>query len=205
MTTKESTETSQNIMIDVSKADFKKAIKAHKRFSLIGKGADQTAFGCIQFEIKEDKLILSSTDGNGALKSEIKIIENFGKQGTFCISTELLNKLAFPKGKLFDTIKISSDEENAEFVDYEFNLSQLVKIKKDLNFPEIEKVMPLKNDFIVRVSLSHLKDLSYLYSQTGLVDFCFDTKNNLRSVVIKSTKGELEQSALIMPWSQTEE
>lgn len=69
MTTKELTETSQNIMIDVSKADFKKAIKAHKRFSLIGKGADQTAFGCIRFEIKEDKLILNSTDGNGALKS----------------------------------------------------------------------------------------------------------------------------------------
>ena len=75
MKTKEKTETQQNVMIDVSKTDFKKAIKAHKKFALSGKLSDQDTLGCIKFEIDDENLVLSSTDGAMALVSKIKLLE----------------------------------------------------------------------------------------------------------------------------------
>ena len=203
MTTKEKVETQENVIIDVSKIDFKKAIKAHKKFAANGKSADETALGCVQFLIDDENLILTSTDGNMALISKIKLLDNFGTKNTFCLSANLLSKLTLPKGKM-DTLRISADETNAEFVDFEFGISQLVKLKTCI-FPNVEKCIPKNNNFTVRLSLAQLKDLALMHSKTNLVNLSFDTSNNLKSVLITSDHSDFSQTAIAMPWKNMDE
>ena len=198
MTTEKKNETQQNVMIDVSKTDFKKAIKAHKKFGLTGKFSDQDTLGCINFEIDDDNLILSSTDGNKALISKIKLLDNFGSKNAFCLSANLLSKLTFPKGKM-DTLRISADEINAKFIDFEFNISQLIKLKNCI-YPNIEKSCTKKNDFTVKLALSQLKDLALMYSKSNLVDLCFDANNNLSAILVTSDSADFSQTAIVMPW-----
>ena len=191
------------IKFDISKLEFKKAIKAHKKFSLIGKGADQTSLGCINFKITEEKLILTSTDGIGALISEIEMINNFGEAGEFMLSTELLSKLTFPKGKQ-DILRISANETNAEFVDVEFLISQMLAVKKNIPFPDLESVKPKNNSFNVKISLSQIKDISQMYSKTGLVNFHFNTKDNFQNILITTDETDFNQIAIIAPWQDKE-
>ena len=205
MTENKTDEANYNIMIDISKTDFKKAIKVHKRFSLTGKGADQTSLGCIQFKITEKKLILSSTNGSTALTSELELLDKHtDTTGTFYLSTELLNKLAFPKGKM-DVLRISADSVNAEFIDFEFSLSQMISIKRISNFPNLKEIEPKDNFFIVKLSLSQIKDIAQMYSKTSILNFAFDAKNNLKNIVVSSEETEFFQTALLAPWKEKQE
>ena len=191
-----------NIQIEISKQDFKKAIKAHKRFCLIGKKAEGTSFGSLKFTTDKEKLYIESTDGNSALISELDVITNFGESGTFVISADLVTKLALHKRNQ-DVLQICEKDDSVLFIDVETYSMQEILKSKLVNFPDLEKITPKDNTFKVKLTTTQIKDISAIASKTGFIDFIFNPNNPGAVILIETEQTELTQSALILPWKET--
>lgn len=195
-------EQSAIIEIDVVKSDLKKVLSAHKRFAIQGKDVEFSPFSWIKFIVTKEELILQTTDGNRALMSKLKLIENFGTTGEFRLSMALVSKLGFVKGAL-DQIRIRKDGENVEFEDVEYNSIQKLTIKpEDQPFPKIEEVIPKNNTFTVTVSQKLIKDIASMKAPLGYVDLSFNTKDNTAAILVETSVEDLSQQAILMPISK---
>ena len=196
---KKNEEQSAIIEIDVVKSDLKKVLSAHKRFAIQGKNVEGSILSWIKFIITEEELHLHTTDGNRALISKLKLVENFGATGEFKLSMALVAKLGFMKGEL-DQIRIRKTGENVEFEDVEFNSIQKLTIKPDKEpYPQIEKVIPTNNTFTVTVSQKLIKDIASMKAPLGYVDLSFNPKNNLSAILVETNSENVSQQALLMP------
>ena len=196
-----SEEKTQNniIEIDVVKSDLKKVLSAHKRFAIQGKNVEGSCLSWIKFIISDEELILQTTDGNRALNTQLKLVDNFGASGEFKLSMALVSKLSFVKGEL-DQIRIRKDGENVEFEDVEFNSTQKLTIKpEDAHYPNIEEAIPKKNNFTITVSQKLIKDIASMKAPLGWVDLSFDTKNNLAAILVETSSENVSQQAILMP------
>lgn len=187
------------IEIDVVKSDLKKVLSAHKRFAIQGKNVESSVFSWIKFIVSEEELILQTTDGNRALSTKLKLIDNFGASGDFKLSMALVSKLSFVKGDL-DQIRIRKDGENVEFEDVEYNSTQKLTIKpEDTAYPNVDKAIPKKNNFTVTVSQKLIKDIASMKAPLGWVDLSFDVKNNLAAILVETNSENVSQQAILMP------
>lgn len=197
--------TSCLIEIDVVKSDLKKVLAAHKRFAIQGKNVEGSPLSWIRFIVSDDELTLQTTDGNRALNSKLTIIDNFANSGEFKLSMALVSKLSFVKGEL-DQIRIKKQGENVEFEDVEFNSVQKLTIKPENdNFPDVEKVLPKKNNFTVTVSQKLIKDIASMKAPLGFVDLSFDTKNKLAAILVETNSENVSQQAILMPIDKQQE
>ncbi len=196
---KKQTPVNQIIEIDVVKSDLKKVLSSHKRFAIQGKNVENSQLSWINFKITDEELILSTTDGSRALVTKLKLIDSFENTGEFNLSMALAAKLSFVKGEL-DQIRIRKDGENVEFSDYEFNSTQKLTVKpEDDIFPDIEKVIPNKNNFTVCVSQKLIKDISSMKAPLGFVELSFNVSNNLAAILVETNSDNVSQQALLMP------
>ena len=192
-------EEKQHIEISVIKSDFKKALQAHKKFSIQGKNIEGSVLSAIHFVIKGDILTLETTDGSRALVSKLNIITKVGEDGEFNLSMTLCSKLSLIKGEL-DEIQIISNGKKTEFFDPEYNSTLTLEVN-DYNgvFPNINKCIPSKNDFIVRVSKKLIKDISTMYSPQGYIDLCFNKSNASGAILAENSADNFSQQAILMP------
>ena len=188
----------QEIQIEVSKSDFKKAIKAHKRFCLLSKDSDRTSFGCFNFSTDGEKLYIQSTDGNSALISELDIISDFGTKGSFMLSADNVIKLSLHKSKQ-DILQIYATENKVLFIDTETRFVQECHTKKEIQFPDFDKVLPKNNTYSVSLSLTQIKDISSITSKTGYITLNLDPTDNTKTISIETSNTELTQHGLILP------
>ena len=187
--------------ITVIKSDLKKALSAHKRFAISGKNVEGSVLSWIKFEIKDDILTLSTTDGTRALQSELTVLTSYGEDCEFCISMALASKLSFVTGEI-DEITIHYENGNVNFIDEEFNSNQIFaerKLAGDTKFPDIKAVIPTKNNFVVTVSQKLIKDIAALKVPKGYVDLHFNAKNNIAAILVAASSEELNQKAILMP------
>ena len=188
------------IEFDVVKSDLKKVISAHKRFTIQGKNVEASPLSWIKFQITQEELILQTTDGNKALQTKLKLVDNFGStSGCFKLSMALVSKLSFIKGKL-DIIRIKKDGDNVEFYDIEYNSTQKLVVKPDdVVYPNIEKVIPTKNNFRVHLSQNATKDIASLKAPLGYIDLSLDPKNNLAVILVETNSENVSQQAILCP------
>ena len=198
-------EKEQHIEITVIKSDLKKALAGHKKFSIQGKNIEGSILSAIHFIIKDDTLTLETTDGNRALVSNLKILTKIGDDCDFNLSMALCSKLSLIKGEL-DEIKIISNGKKTEFFDAEYN-STLTLENNDYDqvFPNIAKVTPKKNNFIVTVSKKLIKDISSMHAPQGWIDLCFDPKKSTAAILIENSDENISQQAILMPMKRAED
>lgn len=193
------------IEVDVVKSDLKKVLSAHKRFAIQGKNVEGSCLSWIRFFVTDEELILQTTDGNRALKTRLKLVDNFGASGEFKLSMALVSKISFVKGEL-DQIRIRKDGENVEFEDVEFNSTQKLTIKPaDEHYPNIDECFPKKNSFTVTVSQKLIKDIASMKAPLGWVDLSFDVKNNLAAILVETNSENVSQQAILMPIDKRQE
>ena len=196
---KNKTPANQIIEVDVVKSDFKKVLSAHKRFAIQGKNVEGSNLSWINFKVTDEELIISTTDGTRALLTKLKLVENFEGTGEFNLSMALVAKLSFMKGEL-DQIRIRKDGENVEFSDVEFNSTQKLTIKpKDATYPNIEKVIPKKNNFTVCVSQKLIKDIASMKTPLGYVELNFNISDTLAAILVEASSENVSQQAVLMP------
>lgn len=185
--------------VTVIKSDLKKVLSAHKRFAISGKNVEGSILSAIKFEIKGDILVLTTTDGDRALQTELTILTSYGEDCEFCVSMALAAKLSFIKGELNEII-IHYENNKVEFIDEEFNSKQILRVKNaEEEFPDIQKIMTTKNNFTVTVSQKLIKDIAALKAPKGYVDISFNTKNKLAGILIETNSEEVSQKAILMP------
>lgn len=188
--------------ISVIKSDLKKALAAHKKFSIQGKNIEGSILSAIHFIIKNKTLTLETTDGTRALVSDLDITDKTGVDCDFNLSMVQCSKLPLLKGEL-DEITIISDVTHIEFFDSEYNSTFKLEINDyDGVFPNISKVAPKNNNFIVRVSKKLIKDISAMHSPAGYIDLCFNPKKPNNAISVVNTSDNFSQQAILMPISQ---
>lgn len=186
----------KQIKIDVCKSDLKKILSAHKKFAHQGKDAELNILGCIKFTVKDKELILETTDGCRALVSNLKLVDNHGEKGCFIVSMALASKLSFPKGML-NIVRISTDEEQAEFFDLDYSTTQKLLIKCNKGFPKIEDVLPQKQNFKTLLAKQYIKDLSAL--KASILVISVDTKKKNAAVLVEAKSEGITSQAILMP------
>ena len=185
------------ISFDVCKSDLKKIIKAHKKFALQGKEADLTPFGFIEFEIDDDELKLTTTNGDKLLKSYISI-DNFEENGKFLLSMELVSKLSFVK-TVIDTIRIEVENGEAKFIDPVRETVQTIKLDKKYHFPDVANLIETKGSLEVALQIKYLKDVCSMTTNEGYLKLYFNPKRNIAPVFAETSFDNGSQTALIMP------
>lgn len=187
--------------VTVIKSDLKKVLSAHKRFAIFGKNVEGSVLSAIKFEVKDDVLILTTTDGNRALQTELTILTSLGEDCEFYVSMALASKLSFVKGELNEII-IHYENGKVEFIDEEFNSNQILRTKdadEGCKFPDVNKCIPTKNNFTITVSQKLIKDIAALKAPKGYVDLSFNTKDKLAVILCETNSEEVTQKAILAP------
>lgn len=186
--------------IVVRKSDFKKALSAHKKFALQGKNVEKSPLSWINFKTKDDVLKLTTTDGSRALLSELTVFTSWGDDFDFCISMSLASKLSLIKGDL-DDIRIRYCGTHVEFFDEEFESNQILQTKPtDIAYPDIESLIPAKNNYVVSIVKTLIKDISALNSK--VVDLRFQPKSPEAPILVEAGTEEFSQRAILMPYNK---
>lgn len=191
-------ETSQ-IIADVTKSDFKKALQAHKKFALQGKNVEGSVLAALHFVIEDDTLILETTDGDRALISKLNIITHEGNNCEFDLSMSLCSKLSLIKGEL-NQIRIVFDGNNVQFIDVEYNTSFTLEIPDYCGmFPELSVAIPKKNNFTVKISQKLIKDIASMHAQHGAIDMSINPKSKTAAILFETQSEDFSQRAILMP------
>ena len=184
--------------ITVTKSDFKKALSAHKKFALQGKNAENSPLSWINFKTKDDVLKLTTTNGSRALLSELTVHTFCGDYFDFCISMALAAKLSLIKGDL-NEIQIRYCGTHVEFFDEEFKSNQILETKPTkTTFPDVESLIPTKNNHVVSVATTLIKDISALNSK--VIDLCFQPKSPEALILVEAGTEEFLQRAILAPY-----
>ena len=188
------------IEFEVQKADFKKALSAHKKFAVSGKNVENSVLAWIKFSTRNEELTLTTTDGSRALISKLSIMQPTGTDGEFLLSMASVSKLSFIKGE-FDMMLIHCEKGKIDFIDPEFKTTQTFITKKEdgAKFPNVENVIPKKTDFTITVSQKLIKDIAALKAPKGYIELSFNSKNTMQPILVETTSDEFSQTAILMP------
>ena len=193
------------ISIKVTKSDLKKVLSAHKRFALQGKDVEYSVLSSIKFQVTDDELILTTTNGDRALISNLSLLRNEGDSGEFILSMALVSKLALIKNNILDEIIIKTKEDTVEFVDEIFNSVQVLPKKTD-NYPEVEKLIDKNSNFTIRISQKMIYALASLKTtKLGYLDISFNTSKDTNRILVETATDNVKQKAIIMPMVREQE
>lgn len=178
------------IKIEISKSDFKKAIKSHKRFCIIAKDSERTPQGNFRFSIDTEKLYVESTDGTSALVSELDIITNYGSIGSFILPAAQVLALSLGKTKQ-DILYIEADDNSCVFKNIENGMFQRIGLSRFIDFPDISNVLPKNNDYKIKLTTTQIKDISAITSKTGFINLLFNPNKEGSAILLETDSTEL--------------
>ena len=195
----------KKVKFEIEKKQFQQIIKAHSNY--IYKFEGDHVLNSIATKIKNKSLILTSTDGNRALKSEItnlqleEDIKQVNLNGFFLAKIKIIKGINI-SNSCPDWLEITLSKEGMDILDIANKISYKIPTIVG-KFPNVEKfIKKPRSKQIFTLNVSYLKDLQNLSinERTNHIDLTFNKKNNLTPVVVEAFDGEnIKTTSIIMP------
>ena len=188
------------VEFEIQKDILQKIIKSHRIFI---ERSEKTSLSYVHFELVQDVLKVSTTDGVRCLLSAIKV-NNLSKPDiTFNIDAMQFQKMVIYGSSSFN-ICITVTEESAIFTDKGNGTVQAYKLKKYI-YPNIEKIINNYNygdkNHSISLNKDFFKDLAILFEdkKPSIIELNIHKEDNCKPLVIKAGTKELKQTAILMP------
>ena len=185
---------------EINKDLLKKVISSHKKFA---ETVDSQLLQCFHFELIQNVLKISSTDGNRALQSTIEVKNVLKNNCAFNISAEFMKGLTIIRGTT-PNVTVIIDNNCITFDDKAVGITQQYILTSG-SFPNVEKLLKKhdnkEENYVIKLNKTFFKDLENLLGdrQSPYIDLNINKKDRLKPIVIKNINYDIKQTALLMP------